>query len=384
METNNTATSNHWKYSPVLVGVAAIALTIFGWMVLFSSTLESQQDSYFFIKRQVLWTGIALLVWLFAYKVNLEFIRPLIWIVVAVALLFQVAVLIPGIGVLVNGARRWLDLGFMRMQVSELAKIGIIFGLAHYVDSNARYLSSFWKGFIVPFALLGCFCALVFLQPDYGTTAVCGVVGFTMLFIAGVRWLFLIPTALLGLGVFALRVWQDPVRMKRVVSFLDIEGHRSDAAYQLWQGMLAFVSGGIWGVGPGEGRQQMSYLPEAHTDFIFSMVGEEYGLIATIGVLTAFLVVFIIMVQNLPRCRNLYQSMLLLGTGMFITLQAVVNIGVVTGCLPTKGLSLPFISYGGSNLLLMFFLTGVMMNILRTSYTNGIYWEKRELEEIAG
>lgn len=384
MQTNEPATSTRWIHPSVLVGVAAVALTVFGWLVLFSSTLGYREDSYFFIKRQLIWSGIAFVVGFIAYTVNLESIRRLIWVAVAVAVVFQVAVLIPGIGIEVNGARRWIDLGFMRMQVSELAKLGIIFGLAHYLGTYTRHISTFWKGFVLPFGLLGLFCGLIILQPDFGTTAVCGVVGASMLFVAGVRWRFLIPTALMAVAAFALMVWQDPIRLRRITTFIDVEAHRADGTYQLWQGMLAFVSGGLWGVGPGQGRQQMSYLPEAHTDFIFSMVGEEYGLIATMGVLVSFLVIFMVMVRNLSRCANLYQSMLLLGCGMFVTLQAVINVGVVTGCLPTKGLSLPFISYGGSNLLLMFFLTGIMMNILKTPAT--IPWKRkgRGLEELTG
>lgn len=368
----------------MLVGVAVVALTLFGLLVLFSSTLGFREDSYFFIKRQLIWTVVAFGVGAFAYMINLESIRRLIWIGVVIAILFQVAVLIPGIGVEVNGARRWIDLGFMRLQASELAKLGIVFGLAHYLGSYTRHISSFWRGFVLPFGLLGVFCGLIILQPDFGTTAVCGVVGASMLFIAGVRWRFLIPTALAALAGFAFMVWQDPVRLRRITTFIDAEAHRGDGTYQLWQGMLAFVSGGVWGVGPGQGRQQMSYLPEAHTDFIFSMVGEEYGMIATLGVLVAFLFIFLVMVRNLSRCPNLYLSMLFLGCGMFVTLQAVINIGVVTGCLPTKGLSLPFISYGGSNLVLMFFLSGIMMNILKTPAE--IPWKRqgRGLEELTG
>ena len=175
-----------------------------------------------------------------------------------------------------------------------------------------------------------------------------------MLFLAGVRLKFLIPTAVAALTLFAVAVYHDPVRLKRITSFLDVEANRSDSAYQLWQGILAFGAGGLHGVGLGAGRQQMSFLPEAHTDFIFSIVAEELGFVFTTGVVILYMSLFFIGLLQLKRAPNLYQYLLVMGALLFITLQALINIGVVTGTLPTKGMSLPFISYGGSNLVLMF------------------------------
>ena len=187
-----------------------------------------------------------------------------------------------------------------------------------------------------------------------------------MLFLAGVRLKFLIPTALAALALFAVAIYNDPVRLQRITSFLDVEGNRDDTAYQLWQGILAFGAGGLHGVGLGEGRQQLSFLPEAHTDFIFAIVGEEGGLFFTSGVVLLFMTIFFIGVLQLKRAPDLYQYLLVMGALLFITLQALINIGVVTGCLPTKGMSLPFISYGGSNLVLMFVLIGIILNGFRS------------------
>ena len=154
--------------------------------------------------------------------------------------------------------------------------------------------------------------------------------------------------------------------LQRITSFLDVEGNRADSAYQLWQGILAFGAGGIQGVGLGVGRQQMSFLPEAHTDFIFAVVAEELGFIFTAGIVLLYMTLFFIGVLQLRRAPNLYQYLLVMGALLFITFQALINIGVVTGTLPTKGMSLPFISYGGSNLVLMFVLTGIILNGLRS------------------
>ena len=177
---------------------------------------------------------------------------------------------------------------------------------------------------------------------------------------------FLIPAAVASLTGFAILVYNDPVRLARITSFLNVEGNRSDSAYQLWQGILAFGAGGLQGVGLGSGRQQMSFLPEAHTDFIFSIIGEELGFFFTAGVVVLFMTLFFVGMLQLKRAPGLYHYLLVMGALLFITFQALINIGVVTGCLPTKGISLPFISYGGSNLVFMFVLTGIILNGFRT------------------
>ena len=187
-----------------------------------------------------------------------------------------------------------------------------------------------------------------------------------MLFLAGVRLRFLIPTGIFALTLFAIAIYNDPVRLARITSFLNVDGNRADSSYQLWQGILAFVAGGFDGVGLGVGRQQMSFLPEAHTDFIFAIVGEELGFVFTAGVVILFMTLFFVGVMQLKRAPDLYQYLLVVGALLLITYQALINIGVVTGCLPTKGMSLPFISYGGSNLVLMFTLTGIILNGFRS------------------
>ena len=242
----------------------------------------------------------------------------------------------------------------------------MIYKFHHYLSNNNRYLDQFLRGFAIPCGIIGVFCGLIILEPDFGTTFLCGAVGGILLFLAGMRLKFLIPAAVAALTGFAVLVYNDPVRMARITSFLDVEGNRSDSAYQLWQGILAFGAGGLQGAGLGEGRQQMSFLPEAHTDFIFSIIGEELGFFFTAGVVVLFMTLFFVGIMQLKRAPGLYQYLLMMGALLFITLQALINIGVVTGCLPTKGISLPFISYGGSNLVFMFVLTGIILNGFRT------------------
>lgn len=357
-----------WRIPPIglFLILIVVGLIFLGLVILFSVSQSMHDDPTALLRKQLIWLVLASIAGFVAMIVNLEALREYAYVLAGGAAILLVLVLIPGIGVEVNGARRWMDFGFMRLQVSEIGKLGLMFALAHYLASHRRDLDHPVKGYLTPCGILAIICGLIILEPDFGTSFLCGAVGGCMLFLAGVRLKFLIPTAILALTGFAVAVYHDPVRLQRITSFLDVEGNRTDSAYQLWQGILAFGAGGLHGVGLGEGRQQMSFLPEAHTDFIFAIVGEELGFLFTAGVVVLFMTLFFIGVLQLRRAPNLYQYLLVMGALLFVTFQALINIGVVTGCLPTKGMSLPFISYGGSNLVFMFTLTGIILNGFRS------------------
>lgn len=364
-----TATPNSsWRIPPIglFIILIVLGLTFLGLVILFSASQSMHDDPTVLLKKQLIWLVLATIAGGIAMMVNLEALREYAYWLAAGSVLLLALVLIPGIGVEVNGARRWMDFGIMRLQVSEVGKLGLIFSMAHYLATYRRDFNRVLKGYFYPCALLAIFCSLIILEPDYGTAFLCGAVGGCLMFLAGVRLKFLIPTAFAALSLFSVAVYHDPIRLSRITSFLDVEGNRSDSAYQLWQGILAFGAGGIHGVGLGSGRQQMSFLPEAHTDFIFAIVGEELGFLFTSGVVLLFMTLFFVGVLQLKRAPNLYQYLLVMGALLFITFQALINIGVVTGCLPTKGMSLPFISYGGSNLVFMFVLTGIILNGFRS------------------
>ncbi len=361
----------------------AAALTLLGMSILFSASAQSGPDPYHYLQRQAVWLGVAILAGFTISLVPLERSRPLAWVLLALLVVGLIAVLIPGIGVWVNGSRRWLPLGPMRLQVSEFAKLTLIFALAVYLGANQRHIKTFWRGFIIPSALIGLVSGLIILQPDYGMAALCGVVGFLMLFLAGTRLIYLVPSVASLAILFGVALYLSPTRWRRIMAFLDVEGNRLDSSYQLWQAILAFGAGGVDGRGIGNGRQQMAFLPEAHTDFIFAVIGEELGFVFTGGVLLLFLVMFTIGIVHLRRAPNLYQYLLVAGALMLVTLQALINMAVVTGCVPTKGMPLPFISYGGSNLVATFMIIGLLVN---TSFS----WSKsplknadRRLKEIA-
>jgi cell division protein FtsW len=359
------ATQGHLPLHGYLLLALVVALTLVGLLALSSAGRAFSSDPTHIVSRQAVWLLPALLGMAAAYWVHPARLRALCpWLtLLAVGLL--VLVLIPGIGVSVNGARRWLDIGFARLQPSDFAKPALVLLMAHYLALTQRKRETFSKGFFVPMSLLGLFCVLIILEPDFGTTALFGAVGITLMFVSGIRLLYLIPTVMAAGTLFGTLVYLDPVRLQRITSFMDVEGNKQDTAYQLWQGLVAFGVGGRSGVGLGQGRQQLNFLPEAHTDFIYPIIAEELGLVATMGIAVAFLLMFLVVVLNLRKAPDLYQCLLALGCICFITYQALINIGVVTGLLPTKGMSLPFISYGGSNLLVMYILIGLILNGFR-------------------
>jgi cell division protein FtsW len=368
MSARTASPNSSWRIPPIglFIILIVVGLTFLGLVILFSASQSMHDDPTVLLRKQLVWLVLATIAGGIAMIVNLEAVREYAYWLAAGSVLLLALVLIPGIGVEVNGARRWMDFGLMRLQVSEIGKLGLIFSMAHYLATYRRDFNRVLKGYFYPCVLLAIFCSLIILEPDYGTAFLCGAVGGCLMFLAGVRLKFLIPTAIAALSFFSVAVYHDPVRLQRITSFLDVEGNRRDSAYQLWQGILAFGAGGIHGVGLGSGRQQMSFLPEAHTDFIFAIVGEELGFLFTSGVVLLFMTLFFVGVLQLKRAPNLYQYLLVMGALLFVTFQALINIGVVTGCLPTKGMSLPFISYGGSNLVFMFVLMGIILNGFRS------------------
>lgn len=367
--TTRTAASTRWFarvpqfVNPAsLILVCAVGLTLLGVTILFSASWAFRSDPYFFVRRQVTFLGAALLVGFITSRVNLERMRRFAWWFAGILVIGLIVTLIPGVGVTVNGAQRWLEFSVARLQMSEFAKLGLVFALAHYLSAHQKDIRTFQRGFVIPLLLIGLFCGLIIVEPDFGTAMLAGLVGFILLFFAGVRLWYLLPTMLGGISLLSVAIMHSPERWGRVMAFVDLENSRSGAGYQLWQAILGFGTGGAEGVGLGAGRQQMFFLPEAHTDFIFAIVGEELGLTFTIAVVVAFVVIFVAGIVHLRRAPNLFQYLLVAGALLLLTLQSLVNLCVVTGLVPTKGMSLPFISYGGSNLLLMAMIVGLMIN----------------------
>ena len=366
-----------------VIVVCVAALLAIGLSVLFSasSTVRGSAPTTYLYK-QIIFLALALGAGWLTARADLEQLRKVTWIAAGIALFMLVLVLIPHIGISVKGSRRWLGLGGVRLQVSEFAKLALVFSLAHYLALNQNRLHDFVQGFVKPCLIIGAFAGLILVEPDFGTAFLAGAIGMILLFLAGARLKFMLPSAALALTGFVVLVLHNPNRLRRITSFLDVEAHRGDGAYQLWQAILAFAAGGVGGVGLGNGRQQNAFLPEAHTDFIFAILGEELGLVFTLTVVALFVTIFIAGLMHVRRAPNLFQFLLVTGCLLLICLQAIINLGVVTGMLPTKGMSLPFISAGGSNLLLMGFLVGIIVNTARTWERPKPLLRRRALSEV--
>jgi len=388
METSTSAAPaprRHLSITPAsVILVCVAALLAIGLTVLFSasSTAKGAVAPTTFLYKQLIFLALAIGTAWMVVRADLESLRRFAWIIGGAALLLLFVVLIPGIGVTVNGSRRWLNLGFTRLQISEFAKLAMVFSLSHYLALNQNKMTDFVKGFVVPCAGIGAFSVLVILEPDFGTAFLSGMIGMILLFLAGARLKFLLPSIALAVTAFGALVLHNPNRLRRITSFLDVEANRSEGAYQLWQAILAFAAGGVDGVGIGNGRQQQSFLPEAHTDFIFAIMGEEMGLVFTLLTVALFVTIFVAGLMHVRRAPNLFQFLLVTGCLLLICLQAIINLGVVTGMLPTKGMSLPFISAGGSNLLLMGLLVGIIINTSRAWERPKPLQRKRELAEV--
>jgi cell division protein FtsW len=360
-----------------VIVICALGLTFLGLTILFSASASFKQGPYYYLNKQLAGVaGAAVLCWVTS-RLNLGYLRRYVWWIGGTMLVLLVLVRIPHIGISVKGSWRWLGIGPARLQVSEFAKLAMVFCVAHYLALNQTRIGELKRGFLYPIGIVGAFAGLVMLEPDFGTSALTLFVGLLLMFLAGAKWRYVVPTVGLAGGLFTVAVMHNPNRLRRMTEFLS-----EDKSYHLRQGLAAFAAGGIDGAGLGQGRQQLHYLPEAHTDFIFSIVGEELGLWFTLGVVVLFLVIFIAGLVHLRRAPNLFQYLLVSGCVLLICVQAMINIGVVTGVLPTKGMSLPFISAGLSNLLLMGLLLGIIVNTQRTWGRVTLPGRERAMEEV--
>ena len=287
------------------------------------------------------------------------------WLLGATAVLL-ILVFVPHIGVMRNGGRRWVSLGPLRnFQPSEFAKLALVLFLASYGERFQRQMGGFKKGLVIPACIIIPVIALIFFEPDRGCSmllmSVCGVI----LFLAGARLSILVGPAILLAGGLALSFMHDPMRMKRIMAWIHPEESKQGVGYQAYEAMIALGSGGIFGRGLGYGRQKLDFIPEHHTDFIFSIIGEELGLVVTLAVLALFIALVACGICIARRSNDTFGLLLGAGITFMIGLQAFINMGVVTSLLPNKGMPLPFISYGGSNLLLMLVSIGFLLSIAR-------------------
>ena len=356
------------RKSAYFLFLAVLGMLVIGIVMLFSTSAfarDSHGDVYFFMKRQVVWLGVGLVVCTVAALVDYHFWQRTWWIWFGLALIALALCFVPHVGMRINGSRRWVGLGPVTFQPSEIAKVATIFFLAWWFARYEKGAGRIWQGFVIPFAIVVTLLLLIVLEVDLGTTALIGATMFVIMFVAGTNPVLLGLLSLGGLGGILFVATHMSERMARLSAFMDPERFKDDAGLQQMQALIAWGSGGMEGLGLGNGRQKMLYLPYAHTDFIFPMIGEELGL--RVSLLVVFLFVVIIVCGMMIALHAKDRVGLLLGCGIvsLLGLQAAVNIGVTTSLLPNKGLPLPFVSYGGSNLAACLFGIGVLLNIYR-------------------
>ena len=353
----------------VLLG-AIIVLLLIGLLMTYSSSAVKGylyfDDPYHYLKMEIIWVTLGLVAMTVAVLLDLRLLYNWAKPILYVAIILLIIVKIPGLGKTVNGATRWIGLGPLSIQPSEVIKLSMVLIMARLLSANPHNIQSFRKGLLPCLGLLVVVCGLIMLQPDLGTTLVILATTFFILIAAGARMSHITGLGMAGLAMVVAAIAAAPYRMRRIFAFLDPWADPSGKGYQSIQSLLALGPGGLFGLGFGQSRQKFLYLPENHTDFIFAMIGEEFGFVgASLVVMLFFLVIWrgFRIAINAP---NNFLGLFALGLTSLIGIQAMINMGVVTGVLPVTGITLPFLSYGGTSLVFTMIGVGLLLNISST------------------
>ena len=357
------------KHIDYFLLASVIIISIFGIIMIYSaSSIWSDfkyQDAFKYVKQQSLFFLVGIFVMLFCSKIDLQFLKKRANLILLVCFLLLVLVLIPGIGSIRNGSRSWFGIGGFGIQPSEFAKLGLIIFTAKYLAHNQKEMNSVKKGAFPIFLVIGVFFLLIMLEPDFGTAMVIALTLIALIFISGLPFSFFVKLGILGLiGIVALII-AAPYRMARIVSFLNPWSDPLGSGYQIIQSLYAIGPGGLLGQGFLNSRQKHFYLPEPQTDFIFSIISEEFGFLGVIIVCGFFFFIFFRMLKIALQSNDLFSKYLAFGLAFGIFIQAGLNLAVVVGLIPVTGVTLPFFSYGGSSLLISMISVGLVLNVSR-------------------
>lgn len=365
-----------WQKSPALglydrwIIISTLSLLALGLLMVASASMviSDRQFGYPFhyLIHQLVYSILGLLLAVAASRVPIKICQKYSGYLFLLSFLLLIIVLLPGIGRTVNGSRRWIQLGFFSLQVSEIVKLAAILYLASYLQRYQNEVRKELKGFLKPMVLVMFLSSLLLLEPDFGAAVVVTMTYMALLFLGGVRlWPFCVLLILVLISLALLAVL-SPYRLQRLTAFLNPWHNALGSGYQLIQSLIAFGRGGLFGVGLGNSIQKLFYLPEAHTDFLFAVLAEELGLIGELLVFTLF-IILIVRIFVIGRCaetnNQLFSAYVAYGFALWLGLQTLINIGVNIGVLPTKGLTLPFISYGGSSMLMNCLVVGILLRI---------------------
>ncbi|MGI6132682.1 MAG: putative lipid II flippase FtsW [Bacillota bacterium] len=361
--------SEHKGLPDLMIFIITLALLSLGIVMVFSASsvtaYHEQGDAYYYLKRQSLWAVIGLVALVICMNIDYRLWAKLAGPLIVVSIIALTVVLVPGVGITISGSRRWLGVGPVRVQPSEFAKLSVVIFLAAYLSASPDRVKSVVRGIFVPLILVGICVLLVLREPDLGTSIGMAAVAWLMLLTAGGSPGWLGGLAAMTAPVIYLYARHDPVRMRRLTSFLDPWADPLDSGFHIIQSLLALGSGGLVGTGLGLSRQKFYYLPEQHTDFIFAIIGEELGFLGAATVVFLYALLAWRGFRASLNAPDSFGSLLAAGITIMVAVQAAMNIAVVTGSMPITGITLPLISSGGSSLVPMLAGVGILLNITR-------------------
>jgi cell division protein FtsW len=327
------------------------------------------QDSLYYLKRHFVYLAVGMILMFAAMGTDIDALRKYAKPAALLAAILLVLVLIPHIGRETAGARRWFKFGPFNFQPSEFAKIAVIIYIADLVARKQKDLKNFFYGFLPPMIIVGLMVGLTLLEPDLGTAVTIFLIAILMLYVGGVRGAHIAASVLASLPVLYILLFSVPYRKKRMMAFLNPWADKRGTGFQIIQSFIALGSGGLFGVGLGQSRQKLFYLPASHTDFIFSIIGEELGFVGAASIIALFALFVWQGMKVAFRAQDAFEKLLALGIVSLVAIEAIINIGVTAGALPTKGLPLPFISYGGSGLIFHLAAVGLLLNVAKRCET---------------
>ncbi|MBF0231863.1 MAG: putative lipid II flippase FtsW [Desulfamplus sp.] len=332
-----------------------------------SISISEHGTALYYVKKQFLFCAMGILIMFAVSFVPYKILNPSAYIILLLAAFFLVAVQIPGLGIKAGGSYRWLRLPGFTFQPSEFAKLALIIFLAYSLNKKQDMISHFLVGFFPHVVILGLLAILILIQPDLGTVVIMGAISWIMMFVAGVKLIHLLCPAPLVVPIVYFLVYKVEYRWKRIFTFLNPWEDPLNTGYQITHSLKAFGSGGLFGKGMGMGIQKLHYLPEPHTDFILSIIGEELGLVGVLGILVLYGIIILKGIRIAKEADTLFGTFLATGITASLTLHVTINAGVTMGLLPTKGLTLPFLSYGGTSLIMNMASLGILMSIAANS-----------------
>lgn len=351
----------------IILMVVTIILVVIGTVMIYSSSsiiaMEKHGDGYHYIKKQIIFVLLGLGVMIGFSRVPYRFLRNAAYPGLFGAIILLSLLMVPGVGTTVGGATRWIRLGGVSFQVAELAKIMMVVFLAHYLTKKIAHIKEFARVFLVPLIFLLVILGLVLCQPDFGTAAIMVMVFMLMCYLAGSRIVYLAGLTAAAIPAGVILIMQESYRMRRLLSFLNPWDDPTRTGFQIIQSFISFGSGGSFGVGLGNSMQKLFYLPEPHTDFILAVIAEESGFFGVTVIILLFSILVFRGFVIAFRCPDLFGMLLAAGLTTVIAMEAFINMAAVMGLVPTKGLVLPFLSYGGTSLMMCMMIVGVLLNV---------------------